>query len=144
MRALVAGLVVSALLAGCDAPRDAAVDNAWIRLPAVTGRPGAAYFTLRGGKADSALARVSTPAARRSELHESMAAGGMMTMRPLAAVQLPAGGTVSFAPGGNHVMLFDIDPALRPGATTPLMLELSDGKRLTATAKVVAAGDPAP
>ena len=144
MRSIVAPLTAALLLTACNVAREPSVEGAWIRLPAVTGRPGAAYFTLRGGKADSALARVFTPSAQRAELHESMAAGTMTTMRPLAAVPLPAGGTVAFAPGGNHVMLFDIDPALKAGGTAPLTLELSDGKRLTASAKVVAAGDPAP
>lgn len=109
-----------------------------MRLNAVAGRPAAAYFTLHGGAADATLVRVGTPVALRAELHESMAGG----MRPLASVALKAGATVAFAPGGRHVMLFDVDPRLTAGATAPLVLGFADGRRLETTATVVGAADP--
>lgn len=137
-------MMAALALAGCGGPRDAAADDAWVRLPAVAGRPGAAYFTLHGGAAETALARVTTDAAARAELHESMAMGHMTTMRPLASVPLPAGGTIRFAPGGNHVMLFDLKPGLAPGGSATLRLTFADGTVATVPARLVAAGDPAP
>ena len=127
-------------LASCGKPAAMAVDRAWVRLPAVPGRPGAAYFTLHGGAADATLIAVSTPRARKAELHESMANG----MRPVVSVTLPAGGIVAFAPGGRHVMLFDLDPRLPPGSSAPLTLSFADGRTLGTTASVLGAADPAP
>jgi periplasmic copper chaperone A len=140
------GLVTLAcLLAACHAaPRGPAVSDAWVRLPAVPGNPGAAYFTLAGGATPDTLLAVSTPAAHRAEMHESMRHAGMTAMRPLSDVALPAGATLRFAPGGRHVMLFDIGPAVKPGARIPLSVALAGGARLTVTATVVGAGDPAP
>ena len=132
--------VIAATLAGCGQPSASSVGEAWVRLPAVPGRPGAAYFTLTGGRTDATLIAVSTPAAHRAELHESMANG----MRPTASVALAAGTRVTFAPGGRHVMLFDLNPRLAPGATVPLTVSLADGHQLTTPATVVGAADPAP
>ena len=115
------------------------MDAAWIRLPAVAGRPAAAYFTLHGGKSDAQLVAVRTMAAR-AELHESMANG----MRPTPAVTVPAGGTVTFTPGGRHVMIFGLDPALTAGQRVTLHGKLADGRGVSAMATVVGPADPAP
>ncbi len=59
------------------------------------GRPGAAYFTLHGGRSDATLIDVSADVAVRAEIHESMSgAGGMAGMKPLASVAVPAGAKV--------------------------------------------------
>ena len=52
---------------------------------------------------------------------------------------------VAFAPGGKHVMLFDMNPGIVPGGR-PVLLTLSfaDGSRVSRKADVLAAGDPAP
>lgn len=128
-------------LAGCTA-REPTVADAWVRLPAVPGRPAAAYFTARGGDLDVRLSRVESPAAARAEMHQSMANG----MRPLSGVPVRAGAEVAFAPGGRHIMLFDPDPGLKPGDTTPLRLtfERIGETTLTIDAKVVGPADPAP
>jgi copper(I)-binding protein len=131
-----------AALSACQQPKDASVGHAWVRLAAVPSNPSAAYFTLKGGAKDATLTGVSTTAAARSEMHESMNAGGMMSMAPLKLVALRAGGEVSFAPGGKHVMLYGLKAT--PGGTVPLTFTFADGRRLTAPAKVVGAGDPAP
>ena len=127
-------------LAGCGKPAALSVDGAWVRLPAVPGRPAAAYFTLHGGAADATLIAVRTDAARRAELHESSANG----MRPIGAVNVPAGAEVRFAPGNRHVMLFDVDPRLAPAQAAALRLGFADGRALIAQARVVAAADAPP
>lgn len=140
------GIVTGALLlAAChQQPADPAASGAWVRLPAVSGRPGAAYFTLKGGKTADTLLSVSTSAALRAELHETMAHDGRMSMQPIRDVPLPAGGTLAFAPGGKHVMLFDIGPNVKVGDKVPLAIALAGGKRIEVQAQVVGAGDPPP
>jgi periplasmic copper chaperone A len=139
------GLVAAALLvAGCAQPAELAVADAWVRLPAVAGRPGAAYFTLRGGPQGDTLLAVSTPAALRAELHETRDQGGTKSMRPVRDVAVPARGTVEFAPGGRHVMLFDLGPGVKAGTRVPLAFAFAGGKRIEAQAVVVGAGDPPP
>lgn len=138
--------IVSVALSACQpAPAGPAVKYAWVRLPAVPGRPGAAYFTLAAGGKAIILVSAQTPAAKRAELHESMAgAHGTMSMAPLTQVAVSANGALTFAPGGRHVMLFDMDPTLKAGDETRLTLVLADGQKLDAKAAVRGAGDPAP
>lgn len=135
-------LAATATLGGCDAgPRKLSVDGAWVRLAAVPGRPAAAYFTVHGAEDTPAtLISVTTDVAIRAEMHESMANG----MRPIDRVAVPAGADLPFAPGGRHVMLFSVNPGIKPGALMTLTLTFADGTRLQRKATVLAAGTPAP
>lgn len=129
----------------CAGPPDLSVDDAWVRLPAVPGRPGAAYFTVHGGPRERTLIAVSADYALRAEMHESMGADhGMSGMRAIGPVPVPAGEEVQFAPGGRHVMLFGIDARAKPGMTTLLTLTFRDGSRVFRKARLVGAGDAAP
>ncbi|WP_447728886.1 copper chaperone PCu(A)C [Sphingomonas koreensis] len=142
MRAVFAMALASAVLAGCQ-QADLSVDDAWVRLPAVTGRPGAAYFTVKGGAQATSLVAVSSPAAIRAEIHEMKHEGEMMTMAPIRDVAVAAGAKVEFKSGGKHVMLFDLSPSVRAGGTIPLRLSFADGKTVEVNAAVRAAGDAA-
>ena len=98
------------------------VSNAWVR-STVPGQPVAgAYLDLRAQRSVK-LVGVASPVAKRCEIHEMKDDGGMMTMRAVDAVDLPAGKTVSLAPGGMHVMLFGLSGPLVAGRKVPLTLE---------------------
>ena len=140
MRRLVSPALLALALAGCARPAPLAVTDAWVRLPAVPGRPAAGYFTVRGGPADATVIAVSAPAARRAELHESMAGG----MRALGTLAVAAGAQVRLTPGGRHVMLFDVDPRLAAGGTMALRVSFADGRVLETPATLVGPADPAP
>ena len=72
------------------------------------------------------------------------AVGGTVGAAVGTAVDIPAGGTVTFQPGGRHVMLYNMNPGVKPGRILSLLLTFSDGTRLRQGARVIAAGDPAP
>lgn len=121
------------------------VEDAWVRLPAVPGRPAAAYFHIRVDLGPATLVRVDSPQAGRAEMHESMAHGGMATMAPLAKVTIPYDGAETFEPGGRHVMLYDLAPGVKAGGTMTLRLFFTgDATPDVVEAKVVGAADPAP
>lgn len=155
-RAAIAGLVLPAMmsvaLSGCHrAGHDVvSADHGWVRLAALPDRPSAAYFNLHGGAEPAVLVAVESPVARAGELHRmsSRAAPGggaaVMSMDRIDAIDLPARARIALAPGGTHVMLFGVSPAIKPGDALPLRLRLARGAPLTITARVVAAGDPAP
>jgi len=138
-------VALAASVAGCSGPERVTADDAWIRLPAVPGRPGVAYFTLHGGRSNATLIDVSADIAVRAEMHESMTgAGGMASMKPLANVAVPARTDTVFAPGGRHVMLFDINPKAKAGRIYNLTLNFANGGRIYVPATVVGAAAPAP
>ena len=134
------------LLAGCHMrSADPKVTGAWVRLPAVSGQPAAAYFTIQGGRRAKTLVRIESALAAKAEMHQNMRGmAGMMRMAPLDHVDVPAGATVVFRPGGNHAMLFGLDPAVVPGTAVPIRFGFSDGTTTEAEAKTVAAGGDAP
>lgn len=140
MRAVFGVILAGAVSAGCQ-QAELGVDDAWVRLPAVQGRPGAAYFTVKGGVEATSLVAVSSPAAIRTEVHEMKHEGGMMTMAPVKDVAIAAGGRVEFKPGGKHVMLYDLSPEVRAGGTMPLRFAFADGKTIEVNAAVRAAGE---
>lgn len=140
--AAIAGAALT--LASCGQPKQLYGDHAWVRLGAVTGRPAAAYLDIHGGPKPATLIGITTDGAVKAELHQSMQQGTMATMKPLAKVEIPANKVVKFAPGGMHVMFFDMNAAIKPGDTITLTLTFADGTRILQDAGVIGAGDPAP
>ncbi len=120
------------------------VSNVVVRLAGVEGRPAAAYFTLHGGEAPDRLVSISSPRVATIELHESSTENGIMTMRALTGVDLPSRGAVAFQPGGNHAMLFGIDPVVKPGTDLPLRFSFQGGSKVDVKAKTIGMADDMP
>jgi copper(I)-binding protein len=101
----------------------------WSR-PAAAGGNGVGYLTLvNHGKADT-LTGVETPVAQKVEMHASSMAGGVMRMSQEQSLPLPAGGQISFAPGGRHLMLIGLKTSLKSGDRAPATLHFSSGEQL--------------
>ena len=144
MRSALAAAVCLALAAlpAAAGPGGIQAVRPWSR-PAAAGGTGAAFLTLvNHGKAD-ALVGVDTALARAVEMHASSMSGGVMKMTPEARVPLPAGGQVSFAPGGRHLMLIGLKRALRPGDRIPATLRFASGAALHVDFAVGAGSPPA-
>jgi len=113
--------------AGCAVATGAAraqpvtVKDAWVRAPAPGQKVAGAYMEL-ASRTSMALIAVASPAAARVELHSTSMDGGVMKMRPVARIELPAGKAVKLAPGGLHIMLVDLKLPLKPGDKVPLTL----------------------
>ena len=100
---------------------DLVVESPWAR-ESVT-RTGAAYLTVRnGGAADDRLIGVASEVADRAELHGSEMQDGVMRMRPVEAVEVPAHGQAALEPGGLHVMLIGLKAPLEEGGSFALTL----------------------
>ncbi|MGL6042885.1 MAG: copper chaperone PCu(A)C [Sandaracinobacteroides sp.] len=119
------------------------VTDAWVRLPAASGRPAGGYFTAHGTSAADMLVAVTSPKAERIEMHSMTMDGGVMRMRAETGFALPAGGELKLAPGGNHLMLFGLAPDVKPGSKLPLTFSFKSGSKVTLDAVARAAADPA-
>ena len=121
-----------------EAPPGITLSDARVQLPLVSGRPGAAYFTVsQANGAPRKVVGVSVEMAGRSEMHETK--GG--TMAPVGEVEVGPGKTVRFAPGGYHVMLFDLDPMLRFSKDAELTVTFDGGDKASARAPVTTMQD---
>lgn len=101
------------------------IEHPWSRATAAGASVGAGFMVIvNSGKAD-ALVGASSPVAARVEMHSSSTDGGMMKMRQLQRVELPAGGTVRFEPGALHLMLVGLKQPLAEGSKVPLTLRFA-------------------
>lgn len=143
MKPLVPIMAASLLLAACGgggAPADTAQAGPMVHLPAVPGRPAAGYFELRIEGERGALVAVTSPQARRIEMHETMTSGTMTSMRPIARLPVRDGETLRFAPGGRHLMLFDLDPAVQAGGRMDLTFRFERGAPVSLAFTAMAPG----
>ena len=108
------------------------VKDPWVR-GTVAGQSATGAFMQLASTADTSLVGVTSPVAKVVEIHSMMQEGGVMKMRPIAALALPAGKPVELSPGGYHVMLMDLAQPLKDGDKVPLTLTFADksGKKTT-------------
>lgn len=112
------------LLAGAAAAQTGKVEvtAAWARATPGMAQNGAAYVTLEAATPDR-LTGVETPVAAKAELHTMQTKpGGIMEMRPIDSLDLPAGKRVTLKPGAMHIMLMGLKAPLRTGQSFPLTL----------------------
>jgi copper(I)-binding protein len=122
---------------GGDETAAVEVSEAWARSSPAGVTDGAAYLTIESA-ADDQLIGAAVPAdvAATVGLHETEGSGGGMTMREVSAVDLPAGDTVVFDPGGLHIMLMDLAGPLESGSSFELTLTFAEAAPVTVTVDV--------
>ncbi len=113
------------IFAACGGGEDISIDGQWARNSPMSADNGAVYMNITSSDGDRLLsASVDPSIAGTVEVHETVPAegdtsedgmGGMMMMRPVDGIDLPAGETVSLAPGGYHIMLIGLTKPLEIG-----------------------------
>ena len=116
-------LLVSLLIPGAAAAQTGQVEikDAWARATPGKAENGAAYLTIETPAPDKLVA-VSSPAAKKTTLHTMTMDGGVMKMRPLDGLDVPANQPVMLKPGGIHIMLQGLNEPLQAGKSFPLTL----------------------
>ncbi len=100
--------------------------------------PAAGYLVLRNGGDDAAvLTGAQSPACGMLMLHQSADTSGMATMMDVQNVIVPAHGSVTFAPGGFHLMC--MQPSMKVGDHIPVTLDFQDGSKLATVMPVYGA-----
>lgn len=120
---------------------DLHIGHPWARATAEGMPTGAAFLSIRndGDTADRLLG-ASTDRAETVEIHRGVMEDGIARMRPVEAVELPAGEEVILAPGGYHLMLMGLDGALVEGTRFPLTLEFERAGEVVVEIAVEAPG----
>lgn len=120
MKFLLLPVLMGASLA---AQAQSTVSEAWVRGTVAAQKASGAFLTLRSPD-PARLVAASSPAAGRVEIHEMKMADGLMQMRALSTLELPAGAAVQLMPGGRHLMLMDLKAPLKAGDSVPLTLRI--------------------
>jgi copper(I)-binding protein len=119
------------------------IEHAWARASA--GKTGGAFLTIvNSGGSDDRLIGAETPVAAKAELHRTIEENGIMKMRPVAELEIKAGGKAELKPGGYHVMLTGLTAPLKEGASFPLTLTFAKAGKIATTVTVEKAGASAP
>lgn len=116
------------------------IDGPFLRATLPRAPVGGAYLTITNpGPADDRLLAVTAPVGDRVTLHEMAAVDGVMAMRSLPdGVPLPAGDTVSFTPGGLHIIIEGLTEPLVEGGRLDLVLEFAAAGEMTVTFDILA------
>tara|TARA_B110000444_G_scaffold185377_1_gene174445 strand:- start:298 stop:702 length:405 start_codon:yes stop_codon:yes gene_type:complete len=103
---------------------DILLDHGFVRATPPGQKMTAAYMCLtNSGAEDVVIEGVSIKIAARTEIHESYVRDGMMAMRQLPLITVPAGGRVELVPGGMHMMLFGVTNPLNEGEEVNIVLQ---------------------
>ena len=122
----------SLLVLGMTAPALATVEavDGYVRL-LPPGSPNTAAFMVLKNDADQPvkLVAAASAAAGRAELHTHLHENGVMKMRQVENIEIPAKGEVVLKPGSLHIMLFEVG-TLSEQTPVPLTLTMDDGQKL--------------
>ena len=121
-----AALAVSALaLAGESALR---IDDPYIRLvPPGTTTTGAFMTIHNASNAERKLVKATSPISDKVQLHTHMNENGVMKMREIPEIVVPASGKVELKPGSYHIMLIEMKSELKEDDRVPISMSFDDG-----------------
>ena len=127
MNTLLRSLLLLAAVGTAPAWAQVKVENAWARATVQGQKATGAFMKLTAPQATQLVA-VSTPVAGVSEIHEMKMDNGVMKMRAMPVLQLPANQAVELQPGGYHLMLMDLKAPLAKDGSIALTLTFKDAK----------------
>ena len=127
--------------AGAAHAGDIALEHPWSRATPAGAPVAAGYVTLKNsGAAADKLVSATADVAGKVEVHEMAMDNGVMKMRQIPGIEIPAGQTLALKPGSYHVMLLDLKQQVKDGDTVPITLEFVglDNKKHTMEIKAPA------
>jgi copper(I)-binding protein len=127
---------LSAFAAG--AADQVTVVDSYVRMAPPGAKATGAFMVVKNaGDKDTQLVSAASPAASVTELHNHINDAGVMRMRQVKEIAVPAKGEAKLQPGGYHVMLIDMKAPLKEGDHVVITLGFADGskKEVHATVK---------
>jgi copper(I)-binding protein len=121
------------------------VVHPWARATPGGAKVGGAYLEIKAaaGRGDRLIA-VKSPAAGAAELHTHIMENGIVRMRRVDAIAVPAGKSVVLKPGGYHLMLMDLKAPLKEGDLLKLTLVFEKAGEIEVEATVEPLGAKGP
>jgi len=116
------------------------VENCWVRLlPAPT--PSGGYFVVKNeGDEAIVLLAAATKAFDEVMLHQTTHSDGMSRMAMVDAIEIPAGETLEFAPGGYHAMFEQALEDIQVGDSIVMHFKFANNQKATAQCEIKPAG----
>jgi len=106
----------------------------WIREAPPGVQTLAGYMVVHNhGATPRVLVGASSPGFAKAMLHRSREANGIAQMVHVQRLEIGAGKSIAFAPGGYHIMLMKPKRRYRAGDEIPVTLRFANGEALTET-----------
>ena len=134
-------LALALMFFGAATQADVTVKESWVRGTTPAQKATGAFMEITSSEAASLLS-ASSPVAGVVELHTMSMDDGVMRMRPVPKIDLPAGKAVELKPGGYHVMLMDLKQPLKTGDIVPITLKVEGKDKSLSTLDVKAEVKP--
>lgn len=132
---IAAALLATTLAARAEGP--VKVEDAWVRATVAPQKTTGAFMQLTASKPVKVVA-ASSPLAAVVEIHEMKMEDGVMRMRAVEALPLPAGQAVALKPGSYHVMLMGLQRPIKAGEAVPLTLTVEGEDRQRSSVEIKA------
>ncbi|RVU31128.1 copper chaperone PCu(A)C [Neptunomonas marina] len=116
---------------------DVVVENPYARAVPPGQMNSAAFMMLKNTDSTPvALIAAKSDVAKSVELHNHINEEGVMRMRQVKEITIPANGMTNLQPGGYHVMFIGLNRDLPEGKSVDVTLQFSDNSSQTVTLPV--------
>lgn len=136
-----ASLVLAAFAASAFAAGVAdqiSVADPYVRMSPPGTKTTGAFMTIKNaGDKEARVVSAASSVANVTELHNHINDNGVMRMRQVKEIVVPAKGETALKPGGYHVMLIDMKAPLKEGEHVVINLGFADGSSKEVHAPVV-------
>jgi periplasmic copper chaperone A len=133
-------LLLGLFLVACTSGKQdgVTVEDAWGRPAPMSASNAAFYMTINNtGQEQDSLVAASISICDATELHmSSIDDDGVMSMRQVQQIDVPAGETTTLEPGGLHIMCIGRQADLNPGDTIPISLSFARAGEIAAEASI--------
>ena len=115
------------------------VFDVWVKTTVPGGSVSAAYMHIKSAK-PLKLIKAESPLTNTVELHDMKMKDGVMEMKAVDAIVIPANKLIDLKPGGFHIMLIKVNKPIKKGDEVPLTLTFENEAKKTFTVDVKAKG----
>ena len=135
------GLLAALLLSAGVYAGDIRIEGAWLRATAPGQEAASPGFSITS-KQPAMLLGVSSTASSAVEMHSMTHEKGMMKMREVNSIEIPAGKRVNLGESGYHLMLVGLRAPLKAGENIPLTLTIKEANSRTVKVEIKAEVKP--
>ncbi len=115
------------------------ITNAWVRETDAIAKAVAGYMTLVNvAPEEVTLVKIESDVFEKIEMHEMAMVDGLMAMRQVTDLVIPANGRARFEPGGWHLMLKGPSHRLTTGEVVEMTLVFKSGMKQEVSVNVAA------
>jgi copper(I)-binding protein len=118
------------------------ISQPWARATPSSAPAGGGFLKITNtGSTPDRLVSASSPVADLVQVHEMKMDGSVMRMREVEkGLEIPAGGSVTLAPGGYHLMMMGLKAPFKQGASVPVTLVFEKAGKIDVELTVEAMG----